>query len=149
MELSNQKRSKKIKRTFNLLLVIILLVVLFFVWKEMDLEAIITGGVLVLVIVFSQLVSLNYFYYSSDGDDLIIRYYPLIAFFGKEYSSVEFNKKMLYHAEIKKTFLFSDLVVAIKTAKGIAEYPEISLSALSKKQIQAILSDLESMERVK
>lgn len=145
MEFSNKKRSKRIKQGFNLYIVILLLVALFFVWKEMDIAALILGGVLILSIVAVQFVNLLYVSYSSEGDQVVIRYYPIITFFGKEYNSVEFTKFAFQNAEVKRTLLFSDLIISVKTKKGIAHYPEISLSALSKKQIADLKADLENL----
>ncbi|HKJ40912.1 MAG TPA: hypothetical protein VKA27_02415 [Sunxiuqinia sp.] len=142
MKISNREQSKRIKRGFNLGVVILLLPALFFVWKEMDLAAIINAGVLVLYIVGFHFVGLNYIEYDSDGDLLRVRYYPIISFFNREYSSIEFRKELLYQAEVKKTFLFFDLYLAVKTRKGIAEYPELSLAALNKNSIRAMQNDL-------
>ncbi len=146
MEFSNKKRSKRIKQGFNLYIVILLLVALFFVWKEMDIAALILGGVLILSIVAVQFVNLLYVSYSSEGDKIVIRYYPIITFFGKEYNSVEFKKFAFQNVEVKRTLLFSDLIISVKTKKGIAHYSEISLSALSKKQIADLKEDLENLK---
>ncbi len=142
MEISNQKRSRQIKRCFFLIAVLLLLPILFFVWKEMDLAAMINGGVFLLFIIGFQFMGLNYVHYQSDGDILRIRYYPIVSFFGKEYSSIEFNKKRLFKVQVERSFLFHELHLEIKTREGIAEYPEVSLAALSNKDIQTIRDDL-------
>ncbi len=145
MEISNQKRSRVIKRGFFLIAVLLLLPILFFVWKEMDLVALINGGVFLLFIIGFQFMGLNYVHYQSDGEVLQIRYYPIISFFGKEYSSIEFNKKRLFKAVVERSFLFHELHLEIKTREGIAEYPEVSLAALSSTDIEAIRDDLSKM----
>ncbi|WP_339740489.1 hypothetical protein [uncultured Sunxiuqinia sp.] len=145
MEISNQKRSRLIKRGFFLIAVLLLLPILFFVWKEMDLVALINGGVFLLFIIGFQFMGLNYVHYQSDGEVLQIRYYPIISFFGKEYSSIEFNKKRLFKAVVERSFLFHELHLEIKTREGIAEYPEVSLAALSSADIEAIRNDLSKM----
>nr|MBD3621938.1 hypothetical protein [Sunxiuqinia sp.] len=145
MEISNQNRSRLIKRGFFLIAVLLLLPILFFVWKEMDLVALINGGVFLLFIIGFQFMGLNYVHYQSDGEVLQIRYYPIISFFGKEYSSIEFNKKRLFKAVVERSFLFHELHLEIKTREGIAEYPEVSLAALSSTDIEAIRNDLSKM----
>ena len=95
MELSNKKRTVKIKRVFNLSMVTLLLVTLFFVWKESNAGALIAGGILILSVIVMQFFQINYIYYSSEGGKILVRYYPIIAFFGKEYSSVEFDQSLL------------------------------------------------------
>lgn len=142
MEISNQKRARFIKRGFNLGAVILLLPPLFFVWKEMDLATLISGAVLVLFVAGFLFAGLNYIHYKSTDESIQIRYYPLISFFGREYSSIDVKRKLLYSATVKKTFLFTDLVVEVKTRKGVAEFPSVSLAALEKKDILAIKVDL-------
>jgi len=145
MEISNQKRSRRIKRSFFLIAVLLLLPILFFVWKEMDLVALINGGVFLLFIIGFQFMGLNYVHYQSDGDILQIRYYPIVSFMGKEYSSIEFNKKRLFKAQVERSFLFHELHLEIRTREGIAEYPEVSLAAMSRHDIEAIRDDLAGM----
>lgn len=145
MEISNQNRSRRIKRGFFLIAVCLLLPILFFVWKEMDLVALINGGVFLIFIIGFQFMGLNYVHYQSDGDILQIRYYPIVSFLGKEYSSIEFNKKRLFKAQIERSFLFYELHLEIRTREGIAEYPEVSLAAMSSDDIQAIQDDLAEM----
>ncbi len=142
MEISNQKRSQKIKRGFNLGVVLLLLPILLFVWQEMDLFALINGGLLIIYIIVFQIVGLDYVQYESTNEMIKVRYYPIISFFGKEYNSIEFRKVLLHKAEVKKTFLFSDLFLEVKTKRGVAEYPSVSLAAMSKKDIAAIKADL-------
>ena len=134
-----------IKRTFNASMVILLLITLFFVWKENTVGALIFGGLLILSVVAIQFVNINYIYYSSEGDKILIRYYPVIAFFGKEYNSIEFDKSLLYFARVKRMMAFSDLYMAIKTNKGIAEYPEVSLVGLTKEETDRIEQDLNAL----
>ncbi|WP_321287335.1 hypothetical protein [uncultured Sunxiuqinia sp.] len=142
MEISNQKRSQKIKRGFNLGVVLLLLPILLFVWQEMDLFALINGGLLIIYIIVFQIVGLDYVQYESTNEMIKVRYYPIISFFGKEYNSIEFRKVLLHKAEVKKTFLFSDLFLEVKTKRGVAEYPSVSLAAMSKKDTAAIKADL-------
>ncbi len=145
MEFSNKKRTKKLKRTFNLIVVLLLLTALFFVWKENNAGALIAGGVLALWVVGFLFANINFVHYNSNGPKLVVRYYSVISLFGKEYNSIEFDKHLLHDAKVKKVFLFHDLYLAIRTSKGVAEYPEVSLSGMSKDEIRAIQQDLNEM----
>lgn len=145
MEVSNQKRIAKIKQYFNFIVFTFIILIALFAWRENQLWTIIFGGLLILVIIGSQFMQINYLYYSSEGDKILIRYYPVIAFFGKEYSSIEFDKKLLYYAKVEHMAGFSDLSIAVKTSKGIAEYPEVSLMGLSKAEVQLIENDLNKL----
>ncbi len=150
MEISNKKRTQKIKRNFNLIVVFLLLVTLFFVWKEMNALVITFIAADVLIILGVLFINFNYIYYSSANDKILIRYYSVISLLGKEYKAIEFDKHLLYEVKVKKAFLFSDLSLAIRTSKGIAEYPDVSLAGLSKEEIKMIERDLnEILQAVK
>ena len=149
MEVSNQKRSRSIKRTFNLGVVLMLFPLVYFIWQEMDLAALINGGVVVLFVIGFQIVGLNYVHYQSTNDLLEVRYYPIITFFGKDYNTIRFKKRLLYRGEVKKTFLFHDLHLEIKTKQGVAEYPALSLAAMSRNDIRAIQLDLATIQKTK
>ena len=72
----------------------------------------------------------------------MIRYYPVISILKKEYESIEFTHSSLVNFQIEKAMGFADLTIAIKTKRGIAEYPAISLAAMSKAEINQIRSEL-------
>lgn len=145
MEISNKKRTSTIRRFFNISMVVLLLgAVLLFVLDVAVWGWVIIGAAVLKIVVF-QFISINYIYYSSEGSKILIRYYPIIAFFGKEYSSIEFEKSLLYFAKVKRVGVFSDLYLAIKTSKGIAEYPEFSLMGLNKNEIRRIEQDLNAL----
>jgi len=142
MEISNQKRSKKIKRSFNITGVVIVLVGLVFLWMKKDISVMITVGVFIVFVGISQFANLCYVYFSTANGKVLIRYYPIISIMKKEYDSIEFAQKALVGFQMEKAMGFSDLQIAIKTKRGIAEYPSISLAALSKGEIEQIRSAL-------
>ena len=142
MEISNQKRSKLIKRTFNITGVFIVLVGLAFLWMKIDLGVMITVGVFFLYVGISIFANLCYVYFSTDNGKVLIRYYSLISIMKKQYDSIEFSQKALVAFQVEKALGFSDLQIAIRTKRGIAEYPSISLAALSKAEIEQISSAL-------
>ena len=138
MEISNQKRSKKIKQTFNISGIVIVLVGLIFLWLKQDTAVLITAGIFVLYVGISQFANLCHVYFSTENGKVLIRYYPLISIMKKEYDSVEFAHQSLVNFQIEKSMGFADLEIAIKTKRGIAEYPSISLAALNKAEIEQI-----------
>ena len=147
MKFSNKKRTSIVRLSFNLIAGFLFLVVLFFVWKEMNRMALIFGVILGTYMFGVHLFNFNYFYYSSDGKDLLIRYYPVISLFGKEYSSIEFKKKFICDVKVKRNFIFYNLGLAVYTENGIAEYPGISLNGLSEKEVKRIEADLNEILR--
>lgn len=142
MEFSNQERTKNIKRTFNMIGVVIVIVGLVFLALKMDIAVMITVGVFVVYVGISQFANLCYVFFSTENEKVLIKYYPVISILKKEYDSIEFPQKTLVGFKIEKALGFSDLQIAIKTKRGIAEYPSISLSALSKSEIEQIKSAL-------
>jgi hypothetical protein len=142
MEISNQKRSKNIKRTFNLTGIVIVLVGLIFLWLKQDTAVLITAGVFAVYVGIAQFANLCYVYFSTENGKVLIRYYPVISILKKEYESIEFSHSSLVNFQIEKAMGFADLTIAIKTKRGIAEYPAISLAAMSKAEINQISSEL-------
>jgi hypothetical protein len=138
MEVSNQKRSKRIKQAFNLTGIVIVLVGLIFLWMKLDTFVLITAGVFAVYVGISQFANLCYVNLSTNNGKISIRYYPVISILKKEYESIEFPQQSLLNFKIEKAMGFSDLQIAIKTKRGIAEFPTISLSALSKEEIGQI-----------
>ena len=77
----------------------------------------------------------TYFYFSNNGKNLIFKFYSMQFFFGKP-RTVEVAKINFEKYEIVTDFFGKrdSLVLFQKTPKGIAKYPPISLTLLSKKQ---------------
>ncbi|HLN72531.1 MAG: hypothetical protein ACM3O8_01830 [Methylococcaceae bacterium] len=142
MEFSNQERTKNIKRTFNIIGVVIVIIGLIFLALKQDIAVMITVGVFVVYVGISQFANLCYVFFSTENSKILIKYYPIISILKKEYDSIEFPQKALIGFKIEKALGFSDLQIAIKTKRGVAEYPSISLSALSKNEIEQITSAL-------
>ena len=142
MEISNQKRSKQIKRGFNIGGIIIVLAGLGLLWLKNDIGVMIAVGVFVVYVGLSQFANLCYIFFSTENGKVLIKYYPIITIMKKEYGSVEFAQKALVNFRIERAMGFKDLEIAIRTKRGIAEYPQISLSALSKYEIEQIRLEL-------
>jgi hypothetical protein len=147
MEISNQKRSKRIKQAFNISGIVIVLVALIFLWMKEDTLVLITAGVFVVYVGISQFANLCYVNFSTSNGKISIRYYPIISILKKEYESIEFTHQSLLNFKIEKAMGFTDLEIAIRTKRGIAEYPSISLAALSKDEIEQISFALSEIVR--
>ena len=147
MEISNQARSKKIKRAFNILGIAIVLIGLVFLWLKMDAAVLITAGVFAAYVGISMYANLCYVYFSTNNGKVLIRYFPVISILKKEYESIEFAHQALVNFKIEKALGFTDLLIVIKTRRGIAEYPSISLAAMSKDEIEKIDLALSEIRR--
>lgn len=142
MEISNQKRSKRIKRFFILTGIITVAVSQVLLWYKNELAVIITAIFFALYVVIFLFANFCYVFLSTDDGKVLIKYYPVISFIKKNYKTIEFSHQSLLNFQIEKGLGFSDLTIAVKTKRGIAEYPPISLAALSKAEIEQIRSEL-------
>lgn len=147
MEISNQKRSKRIKQAFNTSGIVIVLIGLVFLWLKQDIAVLITAGIFAVYVGITQFANLCYVYFSTQNGRILIRYYPIISIMKKEYESIEFTHQNLLNFQIEKAMGFADLTIAIKTKRGIAEYPSISLAAMSKAEIAQISAAINEIMR--
>lgn len=138
MEFSNQIRTKKIKRTFNIGGIVIVLTGLIFLLLKMDLAVLITAGVFIVYAGVSLYPNLCYVYFSTENEKVVIRFYPIITLLKKDYESIEFAKSALFNFKIESAMGFTDLDIVIRTKRGIAEFPTVSLAALSKAEVEQI-----------
>ncbi len=149
MVIENKKRSIITKRIFYFgsLFVIAAAVLIYF---DQFGAALISGGVFALWILFFQFADYQYVEFSDDNGLITFRYYPIAKFGKKQYSTIEFSPKVLHEARFDSGMfgLFSELNLAVKTKRGIAEYPAISLTAVSKsdrKRIEQALDKILSL----
>lgn len=142
MEFSNQKRAKAIKRSFNLGGIVIVVVGLVLLWLKQDTGVLVTAGVFALYVGVAQFANLCYISFSTENGRVLIKYYPVISFLKKNFDEVGFPHQSLLNFQIERGLGFSDLTIAIRTKRGVAEYPSISLAGLSKAEIELIRAAL-------
>jgi signal transduction histidine kinase len=91
---------------------------------------------LYLIFVFWPMI-LNYqfVFFSDDGEKLIFRYFTSGIVGGKK-NSVEINKRTFagYKAESRFFGLIKSVVLFQKMEQGVAKYPQVYISALTKEQ---------------
>ena len=133
MKIDNKKKVKVIKRLFYLISVIIALVALALFLFDYPYLALACVGVFSLWFLFFHVADYHYIEFSDEDNKIVLRYYKAIRLGSTQYNSIEFPQSML------KNFLFensvfgkmSDVTILVTTARGVAEYPSVSLSALS------------------
>jgi hypothetical protein len=108
----------------------------------------ITAGLYLLIILILYLLELNYIYFNDDGDQIILRYYPMRPFARKK-RAVQIPKISLAGFDIKKSFfgLKKSLVLQQRTKKGIATYPGIGITSLTGREIELIVAELKRFVR--
>jgi hypothetical protein len=147
MEISNQKRSKYIKRFFILTGLITIAISQLLLWYKNELAVIITAIFFALYVVVFLFANFCHVFLSTEDGKVLIKYYPVISFIKRNYKTIEFTHQSLLNFQIEKGLGFSDLTIAIRTKRGIAEYPPISLAAMSKAEIEQIGSALSEIMR--
>ncbi len=99
-----------------------------------------------LLLVFLPVI-LNYQYirFSDDGDFIIFRYFTSGIFGGRK-NSVEINKATFTGYKIEKSYLGlnQNLILYQKFKEGVAQYPPIYISILTKKEKAKIFRSLDS-----
>ncbi len=88
----------------------------------------------------------HYIYYSDTGDRFVLRYFSLRPLTEKK-SAIEFNKNELYRYEIINPLfgLNRSLVIYRKTARGIAKYPPVSVTAVKKSDRKKMLASIQKI----
>jgi len=102
----------------------------------------------VVMIVTSRLRLLNFFYFSDDGDKILIRYYPVHPLVQKK-KAVQIPKIGLAGYEIRSSFFGLKKVLIIRqSVKGkVATYPSIGITALNNKEIDLLRKNLDRYVR--
>ena len=77
----------------------------------------------------------------------MLRYYSVVKFGRKDYNTIEFPVNTLVDYRLEKSFfgLVYDLILIIKTSRGIAEYPPVSMAALTLTEQQKIIQQLKTL----
>lgn len=147
MKIENSKRVAKLRKVFYLVSVIIAVAALVFFLFDFILFGIIGIGIFAFWFLYFQVSDYQYIQFSDENNKIILRYYKIIRFGKGEYNSIEFPKNLLQNAFFENSIFgkMSDLTIIIKTKRGVAEYPSVSLSALSKeerKKIQITMNEI-------
>lgn len=97
-----------------------------------------------LIFVFLPMyLNYQYLYFSDDGENIVFRYFNAGITGGKK-NSVEINKKAFsgYKVEKKLFSLSQSIILYTKLRQGIAKYPPIHISALTKEEKTKVISIL-------
>ena len=91
-------------------------------------------GVFVLIIILNNFRDFHYIYFSDNGNNIVFRFYSMRIFSGKK-NTIEIHKKDFVKFESSSSLLkMRDYIILYqKLKKGIAKYPPISITGLSKK----------------
>lgn len=132
MKISNKKIALKYKRTFYLVSIAITLATLALFLLDFTIYGLAGVGVFSLWYLYFHVADFQFIEFRDEQDKIVLRYYKAISFGSKSYHSIEFPQDILQNAHFEDSVFgkLSDLTFLVRTKRGIAEYPSVSLSAL-------------------
>lgn len=150
MRITNKEKAMKLKRFFFLVSVIIALLSLALFLINLTIYGIAMVGVFSIWYLYFHVGDFQFIEYSDENGKILLRYFKVVRFGKGEYNSIEFPQQILQNAHFENSVFgkLSDLTFYIKTKRGIAEYPTVSLSAVKpedRKKIQKSLQNILDM----
>ena len=147
MKFDNKKGAIKFKRIFFIVSGILALAALLFFFLDMLGGALISVGVFSLWYIFMLVADYQVIEFSTENNRIQLRYYKLIKLGGVKFNEIEFPENMLRKAIFENSVFgkMSDLTLVVKTKRGVAEYPTVSLSAVSLKDRRKIADALNEL----
>jgi hypothetical protein len=100
------------------------------------------------LVLLSGMRRLNYFYFSDEGDKILVRYYPIRPLVQKK-KAVQIPKIGLAGYDITGSVLgFKKVLILQQKVKGkVATYPPIGITALKKTEIELLEKHLDKYVR--
>lgn len=147
MKISNKKNAARLKRIFFLVSVFIALISLALFLLDYTIYGIAAVGVFSIWFLYFHVADYQFIEFSDDNNKIVLRYYKAVRFGKGEFNSIEFPQHILTNAFFENSVFgkMSDLTIIVRTKRGIAEYPSVSLSAMpleDRKRIRAALNKI-------
>ncbi len=147
MRINNKKRAVKLKQLFFLVSVIFAVAaLLFFLFDSFGL-ALLSVGVFSIWYLFFHVADYQFIEYSDENNKIRLRFYKSISFGSPKFNEIEFPHQFLKNAFFDNSVFgkMSDITLVVKTKRGIAEYPSVSLSALGKADRKKMFNSLQQL----
>lgn len=133
MRINNRKRAVKLRRIFFLMSVVFAIAaLLFFLFDNLALS-LTTVGIFSIWYIYFLVADYQFIEFSDENNKINLRYYKAISFGSPKFNEIEFPHHVLKDVVFENSIFgkMSDLILVVKTKRGIAEYPSVSLSAVS------------------
>ena len=133
MKINNKGKVSVIKKIFYLVSVCIAIAALALFLLDLTIYALACVGVFSLWFLFFHVADYQFIEFSDENNKVILRYYKAIKLGKSEYNSIEFPQEMLKNFSFENSIFgkMSDITLLVKTKRGMAEYPSVSLSAVA------------------
>jgi hypothetical protein len=150
MKITNRKAASKRKKIFFMGGVVIAIAVLILFLLNHIIWAIIGIGVFSIWYLFFLVADYHSIEFLDENDKIILRYYKTISLGGRNFNSIEIPQNILKQAIFENSIFgkLTDLTFIVKTKRGIAEYPSVSLSAVPLKDRIRIQESLNNILRI-
>jgi len=156
MVIDTKEISARIKLGSMIVIVLLAAVALFdFIYSKVvndkDVNVLLYWIVAVVFVLFETYMIIKkytYINYNSDGFKIIMKYTSLGMLSAGNYK-IEIPKKDFIRAELKKSIfgLRKKILIYVKTPQGIAKFKPICVTVLSKKELDDLMNDFESLKR--
>ena len=153
MVLQNRKTAIMVRfRTFVLTIIFVSLVIIIYTTRLLDeplfglhknfITAILVG-IYILILMIQYFLNLCFLSFADEGQTLIFRYYSLRILSGKK-NSIEIPKNEFVRFEVVKSFfgLKRELHLYQRVRSGVAKYPSIPITSLTKEERKIIHDSL-------
>lgn len=133
MRINNKKKIAKLKRVFYAGSGIIGILIVSLFLFNLFIPGLIGIGVFGLWFLYFQVADFQYIEYRDENGKIVFRFYKAVKFGRTEYQAIEFPHTMLKKAWFENSIFGkkSDVTLIVRTKRGLAEYPSVSLTALS------------------
>lgn len=146
MVIENKIRSHKLGRIISLIFLLYVIVQLLLFYFDYKTALIIVAISCFIDIIAIYITSPQYIYFNVENEKIIFRYYSVISIFGREYKSIEFPIQRFQGFNYQRNGGIRPLLsLSVKTRKGTATYPAVSLIALKPEEQQQIVKQLEEL----
>lgn len=134
MNINNRHRAIKLKRTFFVVSVILAVAALVLFLLSYTYWALSVIGLFSLWYLYFMIADYYFIEFKAERGMIRLRYFKAISFGGTSHNEIEFPQQILKKAVFENSFFGrnTDLTIFVRTQKGIAEYPSVSLTALTK-----------------
>ena len=147
MRINNKKRAVVFKRIFFLVSVVLAITALLFFLFDLMAFALISIGVFSLWYLYFHVADYQFIEFGNENNKIILRYYKAVSFGNPKFNEIEFPQQVFKNVFFDNSIFgkMSDITLVVKTKRGAAEYPSVSLSAVKlddRKKIAASLNEL-------
>lgn len=146
MDFSNKGKVKRLRIILLVIGICCLLAMAFFIFVEMFTELAILAGSFLVVALVVALLNFQFVRITSANNKLIVRYYSIFSV-DRLFQIFEFPVEVLRDVEVRKSFfgLKWKMRFTVRVKKGLADYPWVSLSAISFRDRERLVMELRKL----